>query len=40
MVGELNLGMKQGTSFAGPRVEDGKNCSWWMVDVGEDQQVS
>ncbi|KAI3706133.1 hypothetical protein L1987_76391 [Smallanthus sonchifolius] len=29
----------QGTSFAGPRLEDGKNCSWWMVDLGLDHQV-
>ncbi|GMH04663.1 hypothetical protein Nepgr_006503 [Nepenthes gracilis] len=29
----------QGTSFAGPLVEDGKNCSWWMVDIGEDHQL-
>ncbi|KAI3834318.1 hypothetical protein MKX03_030125 [Papaver bracteatum] len=29
----------QGTSFAGPRIEDGKNCSWWMVDIGEDHQL-
>lgn len=29
----------QGTSFTGPRVEDGKNCTWWMVDIGEDHQL-
>ncbi|KAK3425043.1 hypothetical protein EUGRSUZ_F01772 [Eucalyptus grandis] len=29
----------QGTSFAGPRIEDGHNCSWWMVDIGEDHQL-
>lgn len=29
----------QGTSFAGLRVEDGKTCSWWMVDIGEDHQL-
>ncbi|GJX12824.1 BTB/POZ domain-containing protein, partial [Tanacetum coccineum] len=29
----------QGTSFAGPRLEDGKNCSWWMVDLGPDHQL-
>ncbi|KAL8233461.1 hypothetical protein R6Q59_019561 [Mikania micrantha] len=29
----------QGTSFAGPRIEDGKNCSWWMVDLGIDHQL-
>ncbi|KAF9603930.1 hypothetical protein IFM89_039150 [Coptis chinensis] len=28
----------QATSFAGPRVEDGKRCSWWMVDIGQDHQ--
>ncbi|KNA06189.1 hypothetical protein SOVF_183290 [Spinacia oleracea] len=29
----------QGTSFSGPRFEDGKIFSWWMVDVGEDHQL-
>uniref|UniRef100_A0A7C8YYJ7 BTB domain-containing protein n=1 Tax=Opuntia streptacantha TaxID=393608 RepID=A0A7C8YYJ7_OPUST len=29
----------QGTSFSGPRFEDGKICSWWMVDLGEDHQL-
>ncbi|CAI9259450.1 unnamed protein product [Lactuca saligna] len=29
----------QGTSFAGPRIEDGKNCSWWMIDLGLDHQL-
>ncbi|GAB4828429.1 hypothetical protein Ancab_040043 [Ancistrocladus abbreviatus] len=29
----------QGTSFTGPRIEDGKNCSWWMVDIGKDHQL-
>ncbi|XP_047325319.1 BTB/POZ domain-containing protein At2g30600 [Impatiens glandulifera] len=29
----------QGTSFAGPRIEDGKNSTWWMVDVGQDHQL-
>ncbi|KAF8410311.1 hypothetical protein HHK36_002838 [Tetracentron sinense] len=28
-----------GTSFAGPRIEDGKNCAWWMVDIGQDHQL-
>ncbi|KAK9270707.1 hypothetical protein L1049_026290 [Liquidambar formosana] len=28
-----------GTSFAGPRMEDGKNCAWWMVDIGQDHQL-
>ncbi|KAM7521310.1 hypothetical protein LguiB_020272 [Lonicera macranthoides] len=29
----------QGTSFAGPRIEDGNNSSWWMIDVGPDHQL-
>ncbi|CAA3010178.1 BTB POZ domain-containing At2g30600 [Olea europaea subsp. europaea] len=29
----------QGTSFAGPRVEDGRNTAWWMVDIGPDHQL-
>ena len=29
----------QGTCFAGPRLENGQNCSWWMVDLGQDHQV-
>ncbi|KAK9689259.1 hypothetical protein RND81_09G047100 [Saponaria officinalis] len=29
----------QGTSFTGPRFEDGKICTWWIVDVGEDHQL-
>lgn len=29
----------QGTCFAGPRDEDGKKCSWWMVDIGQDHQL-
>ncbi|KAG7573113.1 SKP1/BTB/POZ domain superfamily [Arabidopsis suecica] len=28
-----------GTSFAGPRMEDGHISSWWMVDLGEDHQL-
>ncbi|KAJ0260008.1 BACK domain-containing protein [Hirschfeldia incana] len=28
-----------GTSFAGPRIEDGRISSWWMVDLGEDHQL-
>ncbi|XP_009141084.1 BTB/POZ domain-containing protein At2g30600 isoform X4 [Brassica rapa] len=28
-----------GTSFAGPRMEDGRISSWWMVDLGEDHQL-
>ncbi|KAF5943186.1 hypothetical protein HYC85_020828 [Camellia sinensis] len=30
----------QGTSFAGPRIEDGKNCTWWIIDIGQDHQGS
>nr|GMD50275.1 DExH-box ATP-dependent RNA helicase DExH12-like [Ipomoea batatas] len=30
----------QGTSFAGPQVEDGNICSWWMIDLGYDHQPS
>ncbi|XP_057974408.1 BTB/POZ domain-containing protein At2g30600 isoform X2 [Malania oleifera] len=29
----------QGTFFAGPRLEDGKKCAWWMVDIGQDHQL-
>ncbi|KAL8172170.1 hypothetical protein V2J09_023974 [Rumex salicifolius] len=29
----------QGTSFAGHRIEDGKKCSWWIVDLGEEHQL-
>ncbi|RZB70304.1 BTB/POZ domain-containing protein isoform E [Glycine soja] len=29
----------QGTCFAGPRLENGQNCSWWMVDLGQDHQL-
>ncbi|WVZ82987.1 hypothetical protein U9M48_030182 [Paspalum notatum var. saurae] len=29
----------QGTCFAGPCIEDGKKCSWWMVDIGKDHQL-
>ncbi|GAB2215913.1 hypothetical protein Droror1_Dr00023676 [Drosera rotundifolia] len=29
----------QGTSFTGARIEDGKKCAWWMVDIGEDHQL-
>ncbi|XP_078177941.1 BTB/POZ domain-containing protein isoform X1 [Carex rostrata] len=29
----------QATCFAGPRMEDGRNCSWWMVDLGQDHQL-
>ncbi|XP_010556054.1 PREDICTED: BTB/POZ domain-containing protein At2g30600 [Tarenaya hassleriana] len=28
-----------GTSFAGPRMEDGQISSWWMVDLGKDHQL-
>ncbi|GER49721.1 BTB/POZ domain-containing protein [Striga asiatica] len=29
----------QGTSFAGPRVENGRNMAWWMVDIGHGHQL-
>ncbi|KAK9135702.1 hypothetical protein Syun_015032 [Stephania yunnanensis] len=29
----------QATSYAGPRIADGKQCAWWMVDVGKDHQL-
>ncbi|XP_027939372.1 BTB/POZ domain-containing protein At2g30600 isoform X2 [Vigna unguiculata] len=29
----------QGTCFAGPRLENGQNCTWWMVDLGQDHQM-
>ncbi|PRQ27348.1 putative chromatin remodeling & transcription regulator BTB-POZ family [Rosa chinensis] len=29
----------QGTSFAGPQIEDGRNNTWWMVDIGADHQL-
>ncbi|XP_058090666.1 BTB/POZ domain-containing protein At2g30600 [Magnolia sinica] len=29
----------QATSFAGPRIENGRNCAWWMVDIGQDHQL-
>ncbi|KAK6116169.1 hypothetical protein DH2020_008438 [Rehmannia glutinosa] len=29
----------QGTSFAGPRMEDGRNTAWWMVDIGHSHQL-
>ncbi|CAA0842003.1 BTB/POZ domain-containing protein [Striga hermonthica] len=29
----------QGTSFAGPRVENGRNTAWWMVDIGHGHQL-
>lgn len=28
-----------GTSFAGPRIENGRTTSWWMVDLGNDHQL-
>jgi len=31
--------LSQGTCFAGPRLENGQNCTWWMVDLGQDHQV-
>ncbi|KAF6172605.1 hypothetical protein GIB67_036555 [Kingdonia uniflora] len=30
----------QATSFARPRIEDEKNCAWWMLDIGQDHQGS
>ncbi|CAL5439201.1 unnamed protein product [Camellia sinensis] len=30
----------QGTTFAGPRIEDGKNCTRWIIDTGQDHQGS
>ncbi|GFP78976.1 BTB/POZ domain-containing protein at2g30600 [Phtheirospermum japonicum] len=30
----------QGTSFAGPRLEDGRKTAWWMVDIGHGHQGS
>lgn len=29
----------QGTCFAGPRLENGHNSTWWMVDLGQDHQL-
>ncbi|EXB56306.1 BTB/POZ domain-containing protein [Morus notabilis] len=29
----------QGTSFAGPRIEDGHSSTWWMVDIGSNHQL-
>ncbi|CAJ1972616.1 unnamed protein product [Sphenostylis stenocarpa] len=29
----------QGTCFAGPRLESGQNCTWWMVDLSQDHQL-
>ncbi|KAF6135750.1 hypothetical protein GIB67_028606, partial [Kingdonia uniflora] len=26
------------TPFVGPRIEDKKNCAWWMLDIGQDHQ--
>lgn len=31
--------IRQGTSFAGPRMEDGRNSTWWMVDLGPGHQL-
>ncbi|KAG8369275.1 hypothetical protein BUALT_Bualt15G0134500 [Buddleja alternifolia] len=28
----------QGTSFAGPRMENGRDTAWWMVDIGHGHQ--
>ncbi|XP_068646568.1 BTB/POZ domain-containing protein At2g30600 isoform X2 [Aristolochia californica] len=29
----------QGTSFAGPKIENGQTVAWWMVDIGQDHQL-
>ncbi|XP_039140970.1 BTB/POZ domain-containing protein At2g30600 isoform X2 [Dioscorea cayenensis subsp. rotundata] len=29
----------QATLFAGPRIEDGRTCAWWMIDIGQDHQL-
>ncbi|KAG9443198.1 hypothetical protein H6P81_019052 [Aristolochia fimbriata] len=29
----------QGTSFAGPKIENGQTVAWWMVDIGQDRQL-
>ncbi|CAL1383682.1 unnamed protein product [Linum trigynum] len=29
----------QGMCFTGPRIEDGRVRSWWMVDIGQDHQL-
>ncbi|KAI4336702.1 hypothetical protein L6164_015194 [Bauhinia variegata] len=29
----------QGTSYAGPRMENGHKRAWWMVDLGQDHQL-
>ncbi|XP_059634394.1 BTB/POZ domain-containing protein At2g30600 [Cornus florida] len=29
----------QGLSFAGARIEDRKNSTWWMIDIGQDHQL-
>ncbi|OAY82979.1 BTB/POZ domain-containing protein, partial [Ananas comosus] len=29
----------QATFFAGPRMENGQICSWWMIDIGQDHQL-
>ncbi|KAK6245679.1 hypothetical protein SCA6_008769 [Theobroma cacao] len=29
----------QGTCFAGPRMEGGRICAWWMIDIGQDHQL-
>ncbi|KAF2324780.1 hypothetical protein GH714_016759 [Hevea brasiliensis] len=29
----------QGTCIAGPRMEDGNKCVWWMIDLGQDHQL-
>ncbi|KAF6141267.1 hypothetical protein GIB67_024351, partial [Kingdonia uniflora] len=28
----------QETSFAGPWIENKKNCAWWILNIGQDHQ--
>ncbi|XP_078430629.1 BTB/POZ domain-containing protein isoform X2 [Wolffia australiana] len=29
----------QGTSYAGPRIENGRTCAWWIIDIGVEHQL-
>ncbi|KAJ0967945.1 hypothetical protein J5N97_024862 [Dioscorea zingiberensis] len=29
----------QATLYAGPRIQDGHICAWWMIDIGEGHQL-
>ncbi|CAA6657824.1 unnamed protein product [Spirodela intermedia] len=29
----------QATSFAGPRIENGRSCAWWIIDIGQEHQL-